>query len=61
MSSFIDYYHENEIYLLISQSISRQHADGVIVFLCVHHIFDSSPLLNLFLILKYNNRIIYNY
>ena len=49
---FIDYYHENEIYLLISQSISRQHADGVIVFLVSIIFFDSSPLFELVLNFK---------
>ncbi|EFG45993.1 conserved hypothetical protein [Staphylococcus aureus A8819] len=38
MPSFIDYYHENEIYLLISQSIVPPTCGWVDCFF-VHHIF----------------------
>ncbi len=58
MPSFIDYYHENEIYLLINQSIVPSAYGWVDCFLFVHHIFDLSHLFELALnckIYKYNH------
>ncbi|QCV74650.1 3-methyladenine DNA glycosylase [Staphylococcus aureus] len=61
MPSFIDYYHENEIYLLISQSIVPPTCGWVDCFFCPSYFLIHLLFLNLFLIIKYNNRIIYNY